>query len=274
MKDEDTDNDKKHTTKEQRLEAARKARCPNNAGSKHHHTTTDDDVSSEFMNSDCDFQACSDSDDDVRTPIFYAITSGHLHPALKKIYQGNYTVLFSKASRSIVVGEFQFLADIRSFYAPRKVLYKLIRVLFPFIHISYNVFLQRTVTIVKPRNRTDLCSICHQYELLQSQWRKSTPTDSTTPKMQEEIQKFEAHKLRYLTQRHQFVSQRTSLVPREVLLVIDFKENIKYPIMKEQEGRDFYRQKQITCLSCVCYKRLPTRDMDETIFTFFSVYKA
>ena len=88
--------------------------------------------------------------------------------------------------------------------------------------------------------------------------------------MDEEIRKFEVHKARYLTQRQQFISQRESLIDKQVLLVIDFKENIKYPILKDQEGKDFYRQKQITCLSCVCYKRCSMGGLQETIFTFFS----
>ena len=76
------------------------------------------------------------------------------------------------------------------------------------------------------------------------------------PKMQEQIQKFEAYKARYLTQHHQFISERMSPVPREVLLVIDFKENIKYPILKEEEGRDFYRQKQISCQTIYALEQL------------------
>lgn len=260
----------KHISRQERLIAARRELQRLKWKKAQEDRKTDDDESSEFKESEFDLQTSSESDGERRTPMFYAMRSGHLHPALTEIFQGNYTILLRKASKFMIVGEFQFLADIRSFYAPRKVLFKLLRVLFPFIHISYNTFLQRTVTIVKPRNRTDLCSICHQYELLQSQWRKSTVPGTLPPNLDQERRKFEAHKARYLTQRQQYVSQRTSLAPREVLLVIDFKENIKYPIMKDQEGKDFYRQRQITCLSCVCYKRSYTGDMEETIFTFFS----
>ena len=118
---------------------------------------------SEFKETDCDSQIVSESEEDCFIPILNSMIGDQLHPSLMRIFQGDYDILLRKSSQSMVIGDFQFLADIRSFYAPRKVLFKLIRVLFPFIRISYNTFLQRTVTIVRPRNRTDLCSICHHF---------------------------------------------------------------------------------------------------------------
>ena len=260
---------KKQQSREERLDKARKKSWKMRKRNASSPTTTEDADESEFKDTDCDSQTVSESEEGF-TPIVNSMIGEQLHPSLVRIYQGDYDILLRKASRFVLIGDYQFLADIRSFYAPRKVLFKLIRVLFPFIPISYNTFLQRTVTIVRPRNRTDLCSICHQFELLQSQARRSTVAESTTANMDKELRKFEVHKARYLTQRQQFISQRELLGKREILLVIDFKENIKYPIMKDQEGKDFYRQKQITCLSCVCYKRSSSGDIDETIFTFFS----
>ena len=228
--------------------------------------------------SDSDYQECSfleryelpplDSEDED-LPAFYATSGGKLHPAIRQVFLGNYEILLTSASKYIVMGDFQFLSDVRTFYAPRKVLFKLVKVLFPYIAMSYSSFLNHSSTIVQPRNRTDLCSICHQHELQQAQIRR-TDGDLNIQQTEQELKQYERHRERYLTQRARFIEDRSSLSPSQLLLMIDFKENIKYPIDRDQEGRDWYCRKQITCLTCLCYKREESGELEEFVYTYFS----
>ena len=233
---------------------------------------------SEISESDSDYRECSllekydllpvDSEDED-LPTFYASSGDKLHPALRQIFLGNYEILLTSARKYVIMGEYQFLSDVRTFYAPRKVLFKLIRVLFPYIHISYSSFLNHSSTIVQPRNRTDLCSICHRHELLQAQIRRRDG-ELSLQQSEQELKQYESHREKYLTQRARFIEDRSSLTPTQILLMIDYKENIKYPIDRDQEGRDWYCRKQITCLTCLCYKRRESGELEEFVYTFFS----
>ena len=233
---------------------------------------------SEISESDSEYRECSllekyelvplDSEDDD-LPTFCATSGDKLHPALRQIFLGNYEILLTSARKYVSMGEYQFLSDVRTFYAPRKVLFKLIKVLFPYITLSYSSFLNHSSTIVQPRNRTDLCSICHQHELQQTQIRRMD-REHGAQQTEQEAKQFESHKERYLTQRAKFIEDRSSLTPSQLLLMIDFKENIKYPIDRDQEGRDWYCRKQITCLTCLCYKRRESGELEEFVYTFFS----
>ena len=99
---------KTRQSREERLKAALRAALLQKRQRMNDETTTEHFDSTDFKESDYDYQLLSDSECSC-IPILYSMISGHLHPALTRFFQGNYDVLLKTASRFIIIGDFQFL---------------------------------------------------------------------------------------------------------------------------------------------------------------------
>ena len=109
------------------------------------------------------------------------IADKRLHPLLLQVLLGNYDSIPETEWSVYVVGQFPLVLGIRLYHGPRHRLFDLFKLLFPSIGIALKTFMVRTLSIVQPRNRTDLCPICltydkYQRKLKEQQSRKSIMT--------------------------------------------------------------------------------------------------
>jgi hypothetical protein len=66
----------------------------------------------------------------------------------------------------------------------------------------------------------------------------------------------EQHRKRAAGQRSAFEVQKKSLECDEVIILGDFKENIRLPLMRDSVGRDYFSSAPVTVLTFVVYLRL------------------
>jgi hypothetical protein len=85
------------------------------------------------------------------------------------------------------------------------------------------------------KRRTDLCDICHE---LKSIITKLRTTD--TEELKEKKKVIDDHKDLAKSRRDQFNADKVTLEEGEMLLVLDFKENIRLKKSPEELGKDFY----------------------------------
>ena len=194
-----------------------------------------------------------------------------LHPTLQAILDGDYSC-FTTSEREIrVYGEYQLVGSVLHFNGPRAQLYRLISILFPWIRIAYDTFRRRTATIFHTKNRTDLCSVCFIYETFNKEMRKKECRgEEKTPNEKKFETLFREHVRQYQVQRRRMGENMSSLQNNQRLILMDYKENYKLPITKNQEGRAWYNKTQVTCLSFLVYQKSSSGDMNKTVFTYLS----
>ena len=190
---------------------------------------------------------------------------------MQRIYEGNYAILGRKEGLQTVHGDFQLVASLLHFNGPKKQLYRLISVLFPWISLSYNTFRLRTVPIVHTQNRTDLCTVCYIHEeFMKKMRRKEEKHLSPTDQEIKFASLFQEHVKQHQLQRSRMRDDLAHLTVKQALILMDYKENIKIPILKNQPGREWYNKKQVTCLSFLVYKKLPDESFSKHVCTYFS----
>ena len=187
-------------------------------------------------------------------PVIQAFSEDGLHPILCQILAEDYSVLATQFADAVIVGDFQFVSKLMIHDAPRKSLYTVIRLLFPSIPLHYSTFLRKTVTIIQPRNRTDLCELCHQHELRVLEQKRGISTLSADDLQRMEAE-FHSHQSEQMTQREAMKADKASVQLGEAVILMDYKESIKLPLLRDQEGHDFYFRTQISCLTFIVYIR-------------------
>ena len=61
-----------------------------------------------------------------------------------------------------------------------------------------------------------------------------------------------------------------SLEINQRLVLMDYKENYKLPITKNQDGRAWYNKTQVTCLSFLVYHKSSSGIINKTVLTYLS----
>ena len=214
----------------------------------------------------------SDTEEDDSQGIIWAYTEEKtVNPILEQIYNGDYSLFGTETGNSAIHGECQLVGSLLQFNGPRSQLYRMITILFPYISLSYSCFIRRTRTIIHSKNRTDLCSVClaHQY-LLKLHQNISETEEINSPNDQLFLKLFAEHMNQQKVQREQKARDLTSLTTNQRLVIMDYKENIKTPISKNQEGKTFYTRTQTTCLTFLVHKREADSSLSKTVITFFS----
>ena len=210
-------------------------------------------------------------DDDSQGMIFAIEEDKTVNPIIQHIYDGDYSVFGTKTGNSAIHGECQLVGSLLHFNGPRSQLYRLITILFPFISISYSCFMRRTKTIIHSKNRTDLCSVCLAHEYFVKLHQDGPGTEEIkSPNYQLFLNLFAEHMNQQKVQREQKARDLSSLTPNQRLVIMDYKENIKTPISKNQEGKTFYTRTQTTCLTFLVHKRETDSSLSKTVITFFS----
>ena len=202
-------------------------------------------------------------------PVIPAYVYGRINPCITAIQSEDYSILDSPLADCVIVGDFQFLSKVVTYSSPRKSLYTLIRLLFPYIPLHYSTFLRRTVTILQPRNRTDLCEICHTHEIRLAEAQKKIINLNDEPHHSLE-KSFNIHISTAHEQRTTMKQQKASLGVDDAMIIMDYKESIKLPLLRDQEGRDFYNRFQISCLTFLVFQRKPDTSLSKTAITFLS----
>lgn len=199
-------------------------------------------------------------------------TSGRdFHPILQAILDGDYTCFTTPERETRVYGDFQLVGSVLHFNGPRAQLYRMISILFPWIKLSYDSFRKRTETIFHTKNRTDLCSVCFIYESFSNEMRKKeSKSEEKTPNEKKFEALFQEHVYQYQVQRRRMRENLSSLQESQRLVLMDYKENYKLPITKNQEGRAWYNKTQCTCLSFLVYQRASSGVVNKTVLTYLS----
>ena len=199
-------------------------------------------------------------------------TSGrNFHPILQAILDGDYSCFTTPERETRVYGEFQLVGSVLHFNGQRAQLYRMISVLFPWIKLSYDTFRRRTETIFHTKNRTDLCSVCFIYEAFNKEMRKKeSKGEEKTPNEKKFEALFQEHVHQYQVQRRRIGENLSSLQYTQRLVLMDYKENYKLPITKDQEGRAWYNKTQVTCLSFLVYHKDSSGGMNKTVLTYLS----
>ena len=228
-------------------------------------TATDSEkVSSSYTESDSD-------DEDSQGIIFATDEDKTVNPIIQHIYDGDYSVFGTETGNSAIHGECQLVGSVLQFNGPKSQLHRLISILFPYISISYSSFIRRTRTVIHSKNRTDLCSVCLAHQFFLKLHQDNTGTDEIkTPNDQLFLSLFAQHMNQQKVQREQKARDLSSLRTNQRLVIMDYKENIKTPISKNQEGKTFYTRTQTTCLTFLVHKREADSSLSKTVITFFS----
>ena len=216
----------------------------------------------------------SDESNGIGGPRFVsAVVPGgtELHPTLQAILDGDYSCFTTPERETRVYGDFQLVGSVLHFNGPRAQIYRMISILFPWIRISYDNFRRRTLTVFHTKNRTDLCSVCFIYEAFNKEMRKKESRgEEKTPNEKKFESLFQEHVHQYQVQRRRMGDHISSLQPTQRLVLMDYKENYKLPITKNQEGRAWYNKTQVTCLSFLVYQKSLSGVINKTVLTYLS----
>ena len=132
------------------------------------------------------------------------------------------------------------------------------------LRVSYSTFAK-----LQPRNvrqakrKTDMCEICVAGQQCtkecEREAKKLRLDDSSGydpqrhQQLQENVKLFEAHRRVADLQRENYVAARDALKAGQVMIILDFKENLKVGSGPVEVGQDFYQKTQVSCLGCAVH---------------------
>jgi hypothetical protein len=98
-----------------------------------------------------------------------------------------------------------------------------------------------------------MCAICVDGQLAKSKLNSET-NETRIEKLKEKVSLFERHLQDVNHQRNEFNSQISNINKHEVILVLDFKENIKINVLHDSQiGSDYFKPPQRTVFEVVMY---------------------
>ncbi|KAA6367308.1 MAG: hypothetical protein EZS28_037165, partial [Streblomastix strix] len=167
-----------------------------------------------------------------------------LHQYVQSIHQGDYSSVPDSDNISFV-GSFQFFAEKRFCYGPKKKIYEIITTLFPQIKFHLSTFYRKVELLKQPKNRTDICSICQAAEDLITELKTRGKTFEDLDKIADKdkidlLLGFQEHSQHAKDQRSTMHSHIFNLAPGQAVCIGDYKEHIRVPQHRVQEGRNFY----------------------------------
>ncbi|EGG17737.1 hypothetical protein DFA_08736 [Cavenderia fasciculata] len=116
-------------------------------------------------------------------------------------------------------------------------------------------------------NRTDTCPYCHLYDVLKAKAEKTTLTE----KEDTDFKTCKIHKEFVEKRKKDFEKKKESLTKDQVIVLMDFKENIALGMGPEELSQNFYGKPQRSILGMVIYHRDPaTNEVVKEHFDVFS----
>ncbi|KAA6372953.1 MAG: hypothetical protein EZS28_031520, partial [Streblomastix strix] len=193
-----------------------------------------------------------------------------LHPSILVIYQGLYNEVPIEDAISFV-GDYQFITEKRYYYGSKMDLLKLFQQLIPFVPITKSSFYRKTKEIIRPKNRTDLCSFCHGAEQILNRMKRDRLKFIDLTQIEKEyLTLWKLHNDEAQHQRYCMSQDLFNLQPNSCVVIADFKENIHIDMSTEQESQEFYHQQPITCLSFVVHVQTGDNKRLKRVYTIIS----
>jgi hypothetical protein len=107
--------------------------------------------------------------------------------------------------------------------------------------------------IKKPKKKSDMCAICVDGQKAKRQITSET-NEYRIELLNEKISLYERHVNDYTHQRNEFNSQKDNVSTHEVILVMDFKENIKINVLHDaQIGSEYFNPPQRSVFEIVMF---------------------
>jgi len=114
------------------------------------------------------------------------------------------------------------------------------------INMKYNYFCKLTKNYKMAKNRTDVCPLCKRLYNLEKKSKKNNEEMN-------EIEILKQHNIISDSQRSYFNNLTENIKKKECVIVLDFKENWKLPLSKNQIQDSFYHSESITHLCIIVY---------------------
>ena len=167
-------------------------------------------------------------------------------------------------------GKWSILDGCYMFYGSRHQLFHIVNTVLPGV-MSYSTFIKRTKNITYPHNRTDLCEICYNHvKVIADKSRFPDKEIWSSDEFRTYEKAYAQHKELASNQRTVMTGQCDNLHDGEMVLLMDFKENITVPIEREQVNKSFFNQKQIACLTFLCIFKVKGTTKQKHAVTYLS----
>ena len=106
----------------------------------------------------------------------------------------------------------------------------------------------------KPKRKTDMCGICADLPMLERRLERETDPEARQ-EIELDIQRSRHHRDKKDARREDFINDKQALKSGEVIIVMDFKENLRLNRGPDELGRDFYNAPQRAVFGFVVWFR-------------------
>ena len=235
-------------------------------------SSSDSDTRSSSSYIDSGAESTSSSQTRLASPLKQTGFDSSDHPSaiLKKIWMSDYSCSGLWEGERMLYGKWPILDGYYMFYGSRRQLFHIVNKVLPGV-MAYSTFIKRTKNITFPHNRTDLCEICcNHVTVIEDKTRFPDKHIWSTDQFQTYETVYAQHRDSAYNQRTVMTAQCDNLRDDEMVLLMDFKENIKVPIEREQVNRSFFNRRQITCLTFLCIFKQKESNKQKHAVTYLS----
>ncbi|KAA6403836.1 MAG: hypothetical protein EZS28_000629 [Streblomastix strix] len=228
------------------------------------------DAYEEESTPDDDSRKSSNNDEQPINPEVKRVTNPIDHD-LMRVLTGDFFTDAASVPNKCFFGNYQFLLEKWMIYCSKLRLFQAFIALFPFVQLKQRNFYIKTVNLIDPEQRTDLCNLCNQADHIFFRMQVNGLTFADLPVDDQKILlRWKDHVFRSDHQHHQLQLQINELQLHEATFQVDFKENFTLGIDWDQDSRSFFNKAPVTCLTAVLYKGIEDNLNDKKVITILS----